>query len=250
MTIARWVPGLARLRTYNASFLPHDLAAGITLGAVLVPVGLAYGELAGLPMAGLYGSLLPLLVYAFLGSSRIVVVGPDSAMAALVAVAIAPLALGDGNRLAMLSASLGVLTGVICIAAGLLRLGFVANFLSKPVIVGFMNGIALVIVGAQLPKVLGIRSEGETTLEQFASTLSRLGDTNPIALAIGAGSFSVILLCKRFLPRVPGHVVALLASLLAVALLRLDKQGVAIVGHIPMGLPGLSIPEPSFDDFD
>ncbi len=250
MTITRWLPGLAALRSYKASFLPHDLAAGITLGAVLVPVGLAYGELAGLPMAGLYGSLLPLIAYALLGSSRIVVVGPDSAMAALVAVAIAPLAMGDGGRLAMLCAGLGILVGIICIAAGLLRLGFVANFLSKPVIVGFMHGIALVIVGAQLPKVLGIRSEGETTLEQFVSTFSRLGDTNLIALAIGAGSFAVILLCKRFLQRVPGHVVALVASLLLVALLRLDKHGVAIVGHIPTGLPGFSIPEPSLADFD
>jgi high affinity sulfate transporter 1 len=244
------MPGLATLRSYKASLLPHDLAAGITLGAVLVPVGLAYGELAGLPMAGLYGSMLPLLAYALFGSSRQVVVGPDSAMAAIVAVAVVPLALGDPGRLAVLCAALGVMVGVLCIAGGLLRLGFVANFLSKPVIVGFMHGVALVIIGAQLPKVLGIRSEGETTLEQFASIVQRLGDTNLIALAIGGGSFALILLCRRFLPRVPGHVVALLASLLAVALLGLDKQGVAVVGRIPTGLPGLSLPKPSLADFD
>lgn len=250
MTIARWMPGLATLRSYKASFLPHDLAAGVTLGAVLVPVGLAYGELAGLPMAGLYGSLLPLVAYALLGSSRLVVVGPDSAMAALVAVAVMPLAVGDPGRLAMLCATLGVMVGVLCIAAGLLRLGFVANFLSKSVIVGFMHGIALVIVGAQLPKVLGIRSQGETTLEQFASTVSRLGDTNLLALAIGGGSFALILLCRRFVPRVPGHVLALVASLLAVVLFGLDKHGVAVVGRIPTGLPRLSIPQPSLADFD
>ena len=249
MSIARWMPGLATLRTYKASFLPYDLAAGLTLGAVLVPVGLAYGELAGLPMAGLYGSLLPLVAYALFGSSRLLVIGPDSAMAALVAVTVAPMAAGDPGRLTMLCAALGAMTGVICLGGGLLRLGFVANFLSKPVIVGFMHGIALVIVGAQLPKVLGIRSEGETTLEQFASLLSRLGDTNVIALAIGAGSFALILLCRRFVPRAPGHVVALVASLLAVVLLGLDKQGVAVVGHIPTGLPGLSIPRPSLADF-
>ena len=249
MTIERWMPGLGTLKTYKASYLPYDLAAGATLGAVLVPVGLAYGELAGLPMAGLYGSLLPLVAYALFGSSRLLVVGPDSAMAALVAVAVAPMAAGDPGRLAMLCAALGVMTGVICMGGGLLRLGFVANFLSKPVIVGFMHGIALVIVGAQLPKVLGIRSDGETTLEQFASILSRLGDTNFIALAIGVGSFALILLCRRFVPRVPGHVVALVASLLAVVLLGLDKQGVAVVGRIPTGLPGLSIPKPSLVDF-
>ena len=250
MTIARWMPGLAALRSYKASFLPHDLAAGVTLGAVLVPVGLAYGELAGLPMAGLYGSMLPLLAYFLFGSSRQVVVGPDSAMAAIVAVAVVPLAMGDPGRLAMLCATLGVMVGVLCIAAGLLRLGFVANFLSKPVIVGFMHGVALVIIGSQLPKVLGIRAEGETTLDQFASLLPRLGDTNLVALAIGVASFAVILLCRRFVPRVPGAVVALVGSLLAVVLFGLDRYGIAVVGRIPTGLPQLALPLPTLADFD
>jgi sulfate permease, SulP family len=117
MKIARWVPGLATLKSYKASFLPHDLAAGLTLGAVMVPVGLAYGELAGLPLAGLYGSMLPLIAYALFGSSRLLIVGPDTAMAAIVAVAVAPLALGDGGRLALLAAGLGVMTGVLCLLA-------------------------------------------------------------------------------------------------------------------------------------
>jgi high affinity sulfate transporter 1 len=250
MTIARWLPGLATLKTYKASFLPHDLAAGVTLGAVLVPVGLAYGELAGLPMAGLYGSMLPLLAYFLFGSSRQVVVGPDSAMAAIVAVAVVPLAMGDPGRLAMLCATLGIMVGVLCIAAGLLRLGFVANFLSKPVIVGFMHGVALVIIGSQLPKVLGIRAEGETTLDQVASLLPRLGDTNLVALAIGVACFAVILLCRRFVPRVPGAVVALVGSLLAVVLLGLDRYGIAVVGRIPTGLPQLALPLPALADFD
>ncbi|HLM12160.1 MAG TPA: SulP family inorganic anion transporter [Reyranella sp.] len=250
MAIERWLPGLATLKTYKASFLPHDLAAGVTLGAVLVPVGLAYGELAGLPLAGLYGSMLPLLAYFLFGSSRQVVVGPDSAMAAIVAVAVVPLAMGDPGRLAMLCATLGVMVGVLCIVAGLLRLGFVANFLSRPVIVGFMHGVALVIIGSQLPKVLGIRAEGETTLDQVASLLPRLGDTNLVALAIGVASFAVILLCRRFVPRVPGAVVALLGSLLAVILLGLDRYGIAVVGRIPTGLPQLALPLPALADFD
>jgi len=150
----------------------------------------------------------------------------------------------------MLCAVLGVMVGVLCIAGGLMRLGFVANFLSKPVIVGFMHGIALVIVGAQLPKVLGIRGEGETTLEQFAGIVARLGDTQPLALAIGGGSFALILLCRRFLPRVPGHVVALLGSLLAVIVFGLDRQGIAVVGPIPTGLPALSLATPSLADVD
>ena len=250
MTIVRWMPGLVAVRAYKASFLPHDLAAGLTLGAVMVPVGLAYGELAGLPLAGLYGSMLPLIAYAIFGSSRQLIVGPDTAMAAIVAVSVAPLALGDPSRLALLAAGLGVMVGVLCLLAGLLQLGFIANFLSKPVIVGFMHGLALVIVGAQLPKVLGIRSQGETTLDQIASVLHRLGDTNLAALAIGAGCFAVILFCRRFLPRVPGTVVALVGSVLAVALLGLDARGVAIVGKIPAGLPGLSLPVLSLADID
>jgi len=250
MKIARWVPGLATLKSYKASFLPHDLAAGLTLGVVMVPVGLAYGALAGLPLAGLYGSILPLIAYALFGSSRLLIVGPDTAMAAIVAVAVAPLALGDASRLALLAAGLGVMTGVLCLLAGLLRLGFVANFLSKPVIVGFMHGLALVVAVAQLPKVLGITSAGETTLEQFANVLQRLGDTNPVTLAIGGATFAVILLCRRFLPRVPGAVVALVGAGLAVVLLDLESHGVAVIGRIPTGLPGFSLPLLSLDDFD
>jgi sulfate permease, SulP family len=250
MKIARWVPGLATLKSYKASFLPHDLAAGLTLGAVMVPVGLAYGELAGLPLAGLYGSMLPLIAYALFGSSRLLIVGPDTAMAAIVAVAVAPLALGDAGRLALLAAGLGVMTGVLCLLAGLLRLGFVANFLSKPVIVGFMHGLAVVVAVAQLPKVLGIKAAGETALEQLVNALPQLGATNPVTLAIGGATFAVILLCRRFLPRVPGAVVALVGSGLAVVLLDLESHGVAVIGRIPTGLPGFSLPLLSLDDFD
>lgn len=250
MKIAHWMPGLGTLATYKASFLPHDLAAGLTLGAVMVPVGLAYGELAGLPLAGLYGSMLPLLAYALFGSSRQLIVGPDTAMAALVAVVVVPLAPGDPGRLALLAAGLGVMVGMLCLLGGVLRLGFVANFLSKPVIVGFMHGLALVIVVAQLPKVLGLKSDGETTLEQAVSLLHRLGDTNFISLGIGIGTFAAILLCRRFAPRVPGAVLALAVSGLAVVLLGLDKQGVAVVGRIPTGLPGLSLPAVTLADFE
>ncbi|HSS87302.1 MAG TPA: SulP family inorganic anion transporter [Reyranella sp.] len=250
MKLARWVPGLAILKSYKASFLPHDLAAGLTLGAVMVPVGLAYGALAGLPLAGLYGSMLPLIAYALFGSSRLLIVGPDTAMAAIVAVAVAPLALGDAGRLALLAAGLGVMTGVLCLLAGLLRLGFVANFLSKPVIVGFMHGLAVVVAVAQLPKVLGIKAAGETALEQLLNALPQLGATNPVTLAIGGATFAVILLCRRFLRRVPGAVMALVASGLAVVLLDLESHGVAVIGRIPTGLPGFSLPLLSLDDFD
>ncbi len=250
MTIARWLPCVATLQTYKASFLPHDLAAGLTLGAVMVPIGLAYGEMAGLPLAGLYGSMLPLLAYALFGSSRQLIVGPDTAMAALVAVVVVPLAPGDPVRLAVLAAGLGVMVGGLCLLGGVLRLGFVANFLSKPVIVGFMHGLALVIAVAQVPKVLGVKSEGATTLEQAVNLLHRLGDANGATMAIGVASFAVILLSRRFLPRVPGAVVALVGSTLAVVVLGLEGHGVAVVGRIPTGLPGLSAPALSLADFD
>ncbi|MCA0302096.1 MAG: SulP family inorganic anion transporter [Proteobacteria bacterium] len=245
-----WLPGLSWAATYQLAWLPRDLAAGVTLGALLVPVGLAYGALAGLPMAGLYGSILPLVAYALFASSRQVVVGPDSAMAAIVAVAVAPLALGDPVRLAALCALLGVMVGALCLLGGALRLGFVANFLSKPVIVGFMHGIGVVILVSQLPKVLGLKGHGETSLEQVANLLPQLGDTHPLSLAIGGGSFAVILLCRRFVPRVPGAVVALVGSTLAVVLLGLEARGVAVIGTIPSGLPSLSLPTLSLADFD
>ena len=250
MTFARWMPGLARLRDYRASFLPHDLAAGLTLGAVLVPVGLAYGEMAGMPLAGLYGSMLPLLAYALFGSSRQLVVGPDTAMSAIVAVIVLPMAVGDPARLAVLVAILGVMVGILCVAAGILRLGFVADLLSKPVIVGFMHGLALVIAVAQLPKVLGIKAGGETTLDQIEALLPRLGETNLVSLAFGAATFAVILLCRRFVKRVPGAVVALVVSGAIVVLVGADRLGIAVVGRIPTGLPALSMPVPSLADFD
>jgi high affinity sulfate transporter 1 len=150
----------------------------------------------------------------------------------------------------MLAADLGIMVGVLCLLAGFLRLGFIANFLSKPVIVGFMHGLALVILAAQLPKVLGLKPEGATTIEQFASLFQRLGDSNAVAAAIGFGSFAIILLCRRFARRVPGAVVALLASALLVVLVGADRLGVALVGRIPTGLPAISLPMPSYVDFD
>jgi high affinity sulfate transporter 1 len=254
MNIARWVSGLVMLRTYQVAWLPHDLAAGLTLGAVMVPVGLAYGELSGLPLAGLYSSMMPLLAYALFGSSRQLVVGPDSAMAAIVAAVLVPLALGDkgadAGRLAVLAASLGIMVGVLCLLAGALRLGFLADFLSKPVIVGFMHGLALVIAGSQLPKVLGVKSSGETTLEQIGNVVQRLPETNRISLTIGAACFVVILLLRRFMPRVPGAVVALIGSGVAVATLGLDRMGVAIIGHVPTGLPAFMLPALTLGDFE
>ena len=198
MKIARWVPGLATLKSYKASFLPHDLAAGLTLGAVMVPVGLAYGELAGLPLAGLYGSMLPLIAYALFGSSRLLIVGPDTAMAAIVAVAVAPLALGDAG-------AAGAARG------GARRHDRRALPAGRPAAAGLRR---------QLPQQAGHRGlhararrgGGGRAIAQGAGHQGRrrdharaacrrpaaLGDTNLVTLAIGGATFAVILLCRRF----------------------------------------------------
>ena len=186
------MPGLATLRSYKPRFLPHDLAAGVTLGAVLVPVGLAYGELAGLPLAGLYGSMLPLLAYALLGSSRQLVVGPDTAMAAIVAVAVVPLAVGDPVRLAMLCAALGVMVGVLCIAGRRAAAGLRRQLSLQA---GDRGLHAWHRAGDRrapsCPRCWASGPRARRTLEQFASIAHRLGDTNLIALAIGGGSFAL-----------------------------------------------------------
>jgi high affinity sulfate transporter 1 len=240
--IGRWLPGVRMLQAYQAAWLPRDLAAGLILGAVMVPVGLAFGELAGVPLAGLYAGIFPLIAYAFFGSSRQLIIGPDASMAAIVAVSVAPLAAGDPVRLAVLAGGLAVLAGLICIAGALLRLGFMADFLSKPVIVGFMHGLAVVIAVGQLPKVLGFKVDGETTLEQLVSVSRNIGSTDMVALTIGLGCVAIILGCRRWQPRIPGQIVALAAALLVVFFLGLDGRGLEIVGNIPKGLPGFHVP--------
>jgi len=244
----RWVPGVRVIRDYQFSWLPKDLAAGITLGAIMVPVGLAFGELAGVPLAGLYAGMLPLVAYAMFGSSRQLIIGPDASMAALVAVSLAPLAGGDAVRLAVMAGLLAVLIGLICILGSLLRLGFMADLLAKPVIVGFMHGLAVVIAVGQLPKVLGVPGGGETTVAQFLTVCRNLAGTQVITLAIGASCLAIILSCRRWFPRIPGQIVALISAILVVYFLKLDQFGVAVVGDIPRGLPRFQIPIPGLQD--
>jgi high affinity sulfate transporter 1 len=247
-TLARFIPALEWGRTYQRAWLPTDVAAGITLGAVMVPVGLAFGELAGLPLAGLYAGIAPLIVYALFGSSRQLIVGPDATMATVVAVSLAPLAAGDPARLAALVALLAGLMCGVFLLAGFLRLGFMADFLAKPVIVGFMHGLAVVILVGQLPKILGVPGGGETTLAQLGNVLQRLGHTHLPTFIVGVWAVGVILAMRRWVPRVPGQVVALAGSLAAVHLLRLDESGVAVVGSIPGGLPTWRIPRVDWND--
>ncbi len=242
------LPGLTMLRGYKLSLFSNDLLAGITLGLVMVPVGLAFGELAGSPLAGLYAGIFPLIAYAIFGTSKQLIIGPGAAMAAFVALSVAPLASGDPERLIVLTSLISVMIGIICIAGSRLRLGFFADFLSNQVVVGFMHGLALVIAVSQLPLLLGFDIRGGTTLKQFFVVCQRLNETHFITLLLGSSCVVVILFLRKWYPAVPGQIIVLIGAILAVKFFALEEQGVAVVGDIPKGLPAFHFPIVSIKD--
>lgn len=247
-SLKRWAPGLAALSGYKrADFLP-DLKAGLAVAAVAVPVGIAYAGLAGFgPEVGLYSCLFPLFAYALLGSSRQLILGPDAATCAVIASAIAPLAGGDAALYASLSGTLALLAGLICIGASFLRLGALADFLSKPILVGFLNGIAITIVLGQLGKIFGIDLDGGGVAATLTELAGRIAETHVPTLLIALGAFAVYALSRRFVPAVPAPISAMAATALAVAALGLDAKGVKTLGLVPAGLPGFAIPQVDLD---
>ncbi|MBK1700021.1 MFS transporter [Thiococcus pfennigii] len=249
--LARVAPGLSALLGYRRADLPHDLIAGLSVAAVALPVGVAYAQLAGFsPVVGLYVSILPLVAYALFGTSRQLIVGPDAATCALVAAAVAPLAAGDEALYLSLSITLAALAGLFCIGASFLRLGALADFLSKPILIGFLNGISLHILAGQLGKLFGFPVEAHGILPKLVEIVSQIGQTHWPTLAVGAGTFAVLALSARLLPRLPAALVALVVAGLVVALLGLDSRGVAVVGAVPAGLPELKLPHFSLDLLD
>jgi high affinity sulfate transporter 1 len=248
----RWLPGLDVLRSYQRDWLRHDLAAGIVLTAVLVPVGMAYAEASGLPpITGLYATILPLAVYALVGPSRILVLGPDSSLAGIIAAVVIPLSAGDPARAIEVAGALSIITGILCIAAGLLNFGFLTDLLSKPVRYGYVNGIALTVIVGQLPKLFGFSVDAEGLIDEargFVQAVSS-GNTNTTALVIGLASLAVILGFKRWLPRVPGILVAVVGATIVVGVFDLaTRAGVSVVGVLPQGLPPFSIPSISLNE--
>ncbi|MGH7726153.1 MAG: SulP family inorganic anion transporter [Candidatus Eiseniibacteriota bacterium] len=241
--LGAWIPGLALARHYPREWLRPDLVAGVSLAAVALPIGIAYAQLAGFPpVFGIYSSILPAVAYALFGSSRQLVVNPDAASCTIVAATIAPLALGDGARALDLSIALGILTGLLCIAGGVARLGVIANFLSRPILTGYLNGIALSILASQLGNVLGFHVPSEGFFRTVANAASRLSETHLPTLALALGLFVLLRLLKQFAPRVPAPlVVAILGGVLLVAL-GLERLGVAVVGAVPAGFPVPRIP--------
>ncbi len=238
--VSRIAPGLAMLRGYQLGWLRYDVAAGLSVAAVALPIAIAYAQLAGFPpVVGLYASILPLVVYAVLGTSRQLIVNPDAATCAMVAAIVAPLAGGDAALYSTLAMSLAVLTGVACVAAGFFRLGFLADFLGKPVLVGFMNGIAISIVLGQIGKVFGVSVESGRVIPRLIEFAAKLSDTHLLTLAVGATTFTVMRGVRRFVPRLPAPLVALIVAVVVVQVFGLDHLGVAVLGAVPAGLPHL-----------
>jgi MFS superfamily sulfate permease-like transporter len=187
----RWLPGLITFRRYDRSWLAHDVVAGLAMTAMLVPVGIAYAEASGVPgINGLYATIVPLVAYALFGPSRILVLGPDSALAALILAVVLPLSGGDPARAVAVGGMMALVSGVVCIAAGLARLGFITELLSKPIRYGYMNGIALTVLLSQIPKLFGFKVDADGPLRQIRGIVEAIanGATNPGTLAVGVGA--------------------------------------------------------------
>jgi high affinity sulfate transporter 1 len=247
----RWLPGVTVLRDYNLAWLRHDVVAGLVITTMLVPVGIAYAEASGVPgINGLYATIVPLLAYAVFGPSRILVLGPDSSLAAVILAVIAPLSNGDAARAVTLAAAMAIVSGAVCVAAGFARLGFITELLSKPIRYGYMNGIALTVMLSQIPKLLGFSISADGPGRQAWGIVQGLlaGRANLVTFAIGAGSLALILVLKRW-PRVPGLLIAIVAATLVVSVGRLaTSAGVVVLGPLPRGLPALRIPIVTADD--
>jgi high affinity sulfate transporter 1 len=249
--LARWVPGLRTLRQYRRAWLPSDLLAGVVLTALLVPVGMGYAQAAGLPpITGLYATIVPLVAYAIFGPSRVMVLGPDSSLAALIAAVVLPLAGQDTARAVALAGTLAILTGIVILVAGLARLGFVTELLSRPVQLGYLYGIAVTIIVGQLPKLFGFSIDGRGLIPEardFVQGLAR-GEANGAALAVGVAGIVVILAVRRLWPRIPGVIVAVGLGIAAVVAFDLTGRGVEVVGPLPQGLPSPAIPAVRLED--
>ena len=241
-----WLPGLSTLLDYRRSWLVNDLVAGLVLTAILVPVGMGYAEASGLPaINGLYATILPLAAYAVFGPSRIMVLGPDSTMAAVIAALIVPLSAGDPAHAVALAGALALLSGGFSLLIGFARLGLVADLLSKPIRIGFLNAIALTVLTGQLPKVFGFSVNGDALPDKAVGLIEGIaaGHTHRVALAIGAGSLAFILLLKRHRPRWPGILLAVALATLVSGLFDLSgRTGLPVLGALPQGLPEFRLP--------
>jgi high affinity sulfate transporter 1 len=241
------VPGIALVTRYQRDWLAKDVVAGLVLSALLVPQGMAYAELAGLPpVTGLYTSILCLIGYAIFGPSRVLVLGPDSALGSMIAATIAPLILADGDpaRAIALASLLAVLVGVIMVVAGLAKLGFVADLLSKPTQIGYLNGLALTIIVSQVPKLFGFSIDADGLFREVAAVVSGIGQglVNPTAAVVGFACLAGILLLNRRLPKLPSVLIIVVLASIAVNVFDLQDRGLDTIGVLPQGFPPLTVP--------
>jgi high affinity sulfate transporter 1 len=238
------------IRSYRRSSLRFDLVAGLVLATMLIPQGMAYAELTGLPaVTGIYTTIAALVAYSVFGPNRQLVLGPDSSLAPVIAVVVLPLAAGDAGQAVALASALSIVAGLVCLAAGVFRLGVVTELLSKPIRVGYLNGIAVIVLISQLPKALGFSVDAGTTLGTLGATVVGIVDGQVVvpSLLLSAGSVLVIVVLRRISRAIPGVVVAAVGSIAAVALFDLVAKGVSIVGEIPAGLPPLTLPGVGLD---
>jgi high affinity sulfate transporter 1 len=237
------LPGLHRLLSYRREWLGSDLLAGITVAAYLIPQCLAYGELAGVePIRGLWAILPPLLLYALLGSSPQLSVGPESTTAVMTAAAVGPMAGGDGAAYALLASALALLVGAVCCLGAWLRLGFLADLLSRPILVGYMAGVAVIMITGQIGRISGVPLAADSLVGQLLELMRHQGEIHRPTLLLAAGALVFLLWLERRHPRAPGPLLAVLLASAVVGVFHLDQAGVAVIGPIPAGLPSPAVP--------
>jgi high affinity sulfate transporter 1 len=235
-------PGLAQFRGYRRSWLRGDVMAGLTVVAYLIPQAMAYATVAGLaPVAGLWAALLPLVIYAVMGSSRYLSAGPESSTALMTAAALAPLAAGDSGRYAALAAMLAVLVGLVCFTGGLLRLGFIADLLSRPVLIGYMAGVALIMIAGQLGKLTGTPVTGEGFVAELRSLAAALPNVHWPTLSLSVAVLAALVLLAWLVPRAPGPFIAVFLASAVVAGFSLHRYGIQVIGEVPAGLPAIGL---------
>jgi len=244
--IGSLLPGVGVARTYRKEWLHRDIVAGLVLTALLVPQGMAYAELAGLPaVTGLYATVVPLIAYALFGPSRILVLGPDSALAPLVAAAVIPVAGANASERVAVAGLLALIAGGLLLVGAIARLGFLTDLFSKPVRLGYLAGIALIVIAGQLPRLLGVPATSGRFVDNVGDFSGRLGEIDPATAAIGIGCLAVVLILWWVAPSAPGILFAVGGAAILVSVFDLD---VGVVGSVPRGLPSLTIPSPSVDD--
>ena len=237
------LPGLTQFRGYQRDWLRGDVVAGLTVAAYLVPQVMAYATVAGLqPVVGLWAALAPLAIYAVLGSSRQLSVGPESTTALMTATALGPLAAGDPARYAALAAVAALIVGAICFVAGLVRLGFLADLLSHPVLIGYMAGVAIIMIASQLGKVTSVSVEGDEFLDQMRSFIDGIDELHWPTVVLAVAVLVVLLAFAWLTPKLPGPLIAILVATLVVSMFSLHRTGIKVIGEIPSGFqaPGLA----------